>query len=391
MNYKNFSYKIYQLKQEENFQAILELLDRYQTEFYQEIQNDKFTIFHILSALRKTGNSNLADKFIEQFQIKFDEEIVLNSYAWNIYENIKNNFINLKQIQSILKLLFQQNSHYSYTIISNILRVGLQKIKNPIFLDFFDKDKLSTTPHKYQNKLFASDKEKWYLAKTKQLFNEKKFQECYNLSKEALEKIVKFSSFNNIWIARRIALSLAHLGDIETAISQLEEIYSKKREWFILGEIAELYYKKGDKEKSFKLAIEAINSNTKLEFKLAIVKLLSQLTDEKISKKHLLLIKKIKEKNGWRISEECQNLEDNVEFSILKKELFQFWKNSLPKDRFQKGVVIKILHDNERGIDGFIKGDKKDYYFKTKKRVQKGDKVEFEIIEEKKAKILKTL
>ena len=389
MNYKNFSYKIYELKQIQNFNEILTLLDEYKSEFFDEISKDKFVISNILMALRKTNNSNLANRFINEFNISFNEEMVLNGYGWCVYDNIKNKNFNLDEIKYILSLLFQTNSNYSYNIISNILRIGLKNIENPIFLDFFDKDKLSTTKQTYQGKTLPSDLEKWYLSKTKQLFNEKKYQECFDLSNEALEKIEKFSNFNDIWLARRIALSLANLGEFDEAIQKLEKIYSTKKEWFILAEIAELYYKKGDLKKAFELAIIAVNSNTKLEFKLGIIALLSKLTDKNLSKKHLLLIKKIKQQNNWKLSDELQNLDDEVDFNILKKELTKFWNNNLPKDLFKEGIIIKILHDNERGVVGFVKGDK-DYYFSTKKRLKLNNKVLFEVINDK-AKIIKLL
>ena len=389
MNYKNFSYKIYEQKQLQNFSGILALLDEYKSEFYQEISKDKFVISHILTALRKTNNAHLAPQFIKEFNISFDEEMVLNSYGWCVYDNIKNKNFNLDEVKYILSLLFQTNSNYSYNVISNILRIGLSNIDNPIFLDFFDKNKLSISKQNYQGKILPSDLEKWYLAKTKQLFNEKKYQECFKLSNEALEKIENFSNFNDIWIARRIALSLANLGKLDEAIQKLETIYSTKKEWFILAEIAELYYKKGDLNKAFELAIIAINSNTKLEFKIGIITLLSKLTDENLSKKHLLLIKYIKQKNNWKLSNELQNINEDIDFNTLKKELFSFWRDNLPKDLFKEGVITKILHDNERGIVGFLKADK-DYYFSTKKRVKQGNKVVFEIVNDR-AKIIKIL
>jgi len=391
MNYKNFSYEIYQLKQAQKFNEILELLDNNKQKFFNEIKQDKFVISNILTSLRKTNNSNLADRFIDEFQINFDEELVLNAYGWCLFENIKNKNINLFKIEKTLNLLFQTNSNYSYNVITNILRIGIKNIENPSFLDFFNKEKLSLTPQIFNSKEYASDKEKWYSQKTKQLINMKNYQECYELSKEALESINKFHNFNEIWFTRRMALSLGKLGNLDEAISSLEKIYKKKREWYILGEIAELYLQKGDKEKSFELAISAINSRVPLEFKLGVISLLSKLVDEKMALKHLLLIKKIKQEKGYKIQNEIlEKVGDfDMDFKVLKKELGKFWRDNLPKDIFKTGVITKILHDNERGIVGFIKSDK-DYYFSTKLKVKIDDKVEFELINEK-AKITKIL
>ena len=56
-----------------------------------------------------------------------------------------------------------------------------------------------------------------------------KFQECYDVSKLALETFEKFHYSNDIWFARRIALSKKNLGNSEDAIKELQQILRKKK------------------------------------------------------------------------------------------------------------------------------------------------------------------
>lgn len=91
------------------------------------------------------------------------------------------------------------------------------------------------------------------------------------------------------------------------------------------------------------------------------------------------------------------------EFKNLKNELQRYWESFAPsKAKTQsrpillsdskpnmgkrlEGEVIKILHDNERGKDGFIKSKGKEHYFYVNtnfpqvSKIKLGVKVSFEI------------
>ena len=108
-----------------------------------------------------------------------------------------------------------------------------------------------------------------------------KFQECYDVSKLALETFEKFHYSNDIWFARRIALSKKNLGNPEDAIKELQQILRKKKEWFIQKELAELYKEEGKNDKAFDLAIDAINNFGDLEFKIDLLYLLGELLKAK--------------------------------------------------------------------------------------------------------------
>ena len=71
-----------------------------------------------------------------------------------------------------------------------------------------------------------------------------------------------------------------------------------------------------------------------------------------------------------------------MEYDELKKELIKYW-DSLSD--LESGEVVKILHKNERGVNGFIKSNKGEFYFsipakiKISKFIEIGSKVLFEI------------
>ena len=383
MNYKEFSIKIYNLKKEGKFNEILTFLKA--NNF--DIKEDKFVISNILMALRKTDNSKLVDTFIQEYNIDISiDEMVTNSYGWCIYDNLKNKFY--PEYQIISKLQFSKflnsNSKFSQMLLENIFKIGLKIIKdNRVLIDFlnlFNVDNLSNQEIVWQNRKLPSLQEKFYSSKSKVLFELQKYNECIEISQQALNKITKFHNNNDVWFARRIALSYKATGQIDEAIKLLKSLYQKKSEWFILKEIAELYLNI-DKNTAFEYAIKAINQKAPLDYKVGLITLIGKLcNDENLAKQHFAIVKEIYQKNNWKIKDKViENFNENVKVEI--KTLQNYWKSFLPK-----GVVVKILNNNEKGKNGFIKFENKDYYFVISKKtpfinkIDQGKKVFIEIV-----------
>lgn len=431
MNLYEFSKEISNLKKQRNYTQALQFFKENKQNFeIEEIKNNKWLISDIITCLRKTNQSKFIHIFLQNFNIQINEnteELILNAYGWCLYDNIKNKIYTKYQIienlQYPISLLSRINSDFSYTIISNILREGLKIAKEHQnqdynftnkFCDLFDRNILSIECSSFEingkMKEQTSDKEKWYSEKSKSLFELKRFQECFNISKEALENINNFHNNNDLWFARRIALSKKELGNIDEAIDDLEAIYKKKRDWFIQKEISELYFDKNDTDNAFKNAISAINNKGKLEFKIGLIFLLGRILKMKneldLAYQHFLLVKKVREENQWKLPDELiteiNSLEiyNEYETKQLIKYLNKYWTSFLPKKDIKQGKIKKILHDNERGKNGFIYcNDDKEYYFTIPSHINFIDKIKenvevlFEVVQLKdgkeKTKIIK--
>ena len=96
----------------------------------------------------------------------------------------------------------------------------------------------------------ASDKEKWYATKSKALFELRLFQECFDISEKALHEFNDFHYNNDLWFARRMALSKKSLGNLNEAINDLEKIFRRKKEWFIQKEIGDILLETGKIEEA---------------------------------------------------------------------------------------------------------------------------------------------
>ncbi|MFK7779981.1 MAG: hypothetical protein QM490_02440 [Candidatus Gracilibacteria bacterium] len=443
-DFHQFVNKVQEHKKSNQFQKALDYFKNEKVNFSSEqIASDKYLISNIIASLRKTNKSNFVNNLIATYKIIINEstdEILLNAYGWALYDISKNEVSNnnynkeklLQTIEYPIHLISLKNSNFSYSIISNIFRLVLKVEKHKLnqdwnfinnFCNLFNPEILNlecgTSEIRGKTTEFASDKENWYATKSKALFELNYFQECYETSKLAISNIDSFHYNNDLWFARRIALSKKALGNIHEAIEDLEQIYIKRKEWFIKKELADLYFETGDIKKAFEYSIDAICKNgfSKLEFKIGLILLLAKIlkiqNELDLSIKHFLLVKTIRDENGWKLPQELLDelnkvQSEQISSELLKKELTRYWKSFQPKlnssiknNNLQNGQIKIILNDNEKGKNGFLTSNKIDYYFLLPKHIEFLDKinintkVKFNIIKlddgKERAKILEVL
>lgn len=353
----DFSKKISQLNKEKKFKDSLEYFKKNKGEFTpEEISQNKYIVFDIVSALIEINRYDSIFDFIKQYNVTIDP----------------------KNFPFLLKK-FKNKPSVNWNTIN-------------YFCDLVSFDQLDTECKIYEVERkgarkpmeFASARENWFATKTKALFELKQYQECFELSKKALELFDKFHYSNEVWFARRIALSKKHLGKSEDALNELLQILKRKKEWFIQVEIAEIFKEKGDVDQAFKYAIDAINNFGELTYKVRLLEIIGDLLVEKKDKelafKHYSLAKLLRLENEWKVpgsllvsldKTSVKQINGN-EMSSLVKELKKYWNKFKIVDSINKedvsqlfsGKIIKIINNNERGIDGFIEySDNKSIYF----------------------------
>lgn len=363
MNLFDFSQSIKTLNKEKKFAEALQFFKDNKTAFTPEqIGLNKFIVYEMISALIETNRYDVIFAFIEQHNVvlapkdfgfllkKFKDKPSVN---WTVV----NKFCDLVSVEAL-------------ETECRTIEVERKGEKKPMEL--------------------ASDKENWYAFKTKSLFETGMYQECFEVSKQALEAFEKFHYSNDIWFARRIALSKKHLGNSDEALNELLKILRRKREWFIQSEVAQIYKENGDFEKAFKYAIEAINNFGDLEYKVGLLVLIADILEKKqeneLSFKHYMLSKLLRQQEEWKVPQTLDYALQNLGFAqipiehlpSLKRELKNYWNTFKPQhtrpitngnttnnNQQQTGKIDKILHNDEKGVDGFIKYDNnKSVYFR---------------------------
>ena len=464
----DFSQAISKLNKEKKFVETLKYFKENKTQFTTEqIASNDYLISAMLTALRQTGNFDNAFKFLELYKITIDEntkEIILTAYGWLLYSKFKaenqlnenhqleseifddeeieatsNHHYNkteiIQKIEYFLPLILKINNEFAYSVVSNLFTSVLKAEKKKPnanwklvsdICDLISPELLHTdcrtieVERKGQKKPMelASDKENWYAYKSKALMKLGIFQECYEVSKQALDLFEVFHYSNDIWFARRIALSKKNLGNSADAIAELQQVLRRKKEWFIQKELAALYQEAGDIEKAFNYAISAINNFGDLEYKVDLLFLLGELLKSKqendLAFKHFSLSQLIRIKEEWNIPSKLHSALSQFattaipvdKLQELKGELRKYWNSFNPQqstqgqntNQRQTGKIEKILHNDEKGADGFIKFDNnKSIYFRVNsteeiiKKLNVGLTVEFKLLpatEDKKEKAI---
>lgn len=378
-----FSQTIRNLNKEKKFSETLKFFKDNKTEFRPEdIGLNKFVVYEMISALIETNHYDVIFTFIEQHNVVLDEK----NFGYLLKKFKDKPSVNWAVVNKFCDLVsFNNLDTDCKTII--VERKGEKK---PMEL--------------------ASDKENWFAFKTKALFETQQYQECFELSKKALETFEKFHYSNEVWFARRIALSKKHLGNSEEALNELLQVLRRKKEWFIQNEVAEIYKENGDFDKAFKYAIEAINNFGDLEYKVGLLVLIANILEQKqekeLSFKHYMLSKLLRQQEEWKVPQTLDYALQNLGFAQtpleqlpnLKRELKNYWntfkqeqtksfdKTRTKENKNLEGEIVRILHDNERGKVGFIKSKGKEHYFSVNpnyhsiSKITVGTKLLFEIL-----------
>ena len=427
----------------------------------EQVSGNEYIVSDMISCLRYANRLDAGFQFLSIYEIEISaaqKERVINAYGWLLWAKYKSeneshtdpaaedDFFDdeeegpnsenldfnkselLEKVESLISIMDAFQGEFMATLSSNLFSVVLKsEKKKPApnwklvneFCKKVDREKLSKVCSVIQverkgqlkDMELASDFESWYAYKTKALTKMGEWQECFELSKEALERIEKFHYSNDVWFSRRVAMSKKNLGDTEDTIRELQSILRRKREWFIQKELAELYLEKGNIEQAFKQGIDAMNNFGPLEFKVDLLYFLGKIHQQQnkleLSFKHFSLSKLIREAEEWKIphklSVELQLL-SFPEIQItgingLKRNLQDYWSSfKLPVQQYKRlevtskpigsheGEITRILHDNERGKDGFIKSGGREHYFSVSAnyhsflKIAVGTKVGFEII-----------
>lgn len=386
MTLYDFSLKLKEFNQNNAFSECLNYFKDNETSFHpNQIRDNSYVVNDIISAYIGSNDYQSIFNFIEQYQVKLEPKnfpFLLKKFKdkptvnWNIVNQFCD-LVNVTDLDTSCKTI-------------ETIRKGVAK---PMEL--------------------ASAKENWFAYKTKALYEIQQYEACFNLSKIALETFDKFHYSNDIWFARRIALSKIQLGNTDEALNELLLILKKKREWFIESEIATIYKDKLEFEKALKYAISGLNNFGDIEYKVGLIELTAELllqkNDKNLAFKYFSFSKLLRTKMEWGIPNNLVislSQFDDEEIKVdklnsLKRELSVYWQSlnvlSLKpkKDKLKdtekiNGQVNKILHNDEKGMDGFITyGGRKSIYFSLRKdhslipKIKVGTNMNFNIILQK--------
>jgi hypothetical protein len=412
------------------------------------IKSDPYLVAFVMDIFRKSRHVERAIGFMKFLGIDVGvdcAEQIVNAYGWALYSKLKLEINDLEDDESeaafdslvldsegdensetvqthpsseALNLVYNSIEFYQkdskYSPFSKLFRLSLKyerKKPNPNwnwiiqFLSKVDRKKLTTACESFQFEKggktktveLASDVETWYSYYTLAALKRKSFDESLQISKEALFTIEKFHYNNDLWLARKIALCNKGLGNIEQAIDEMKRIESRKGEWFIQRELAELYLETSDIESAMSFAIKSALSFGDREKKDGLFFLIGQILTKRGDKvhafKHFQLSKLIRDDQGWSIPQKLKValMESEVigiesdDLNSLYKELLSFWKSNAPENPqtdFLNGEITRLNIEKEIGSI-LSKENSKSFFFRfkdfkgPKNKLIKGIRVKF--------------
>ena len=294
----------------------------------------------------------------------------LISYCWSIYKVRVKNFKDENELfdatDFICDLIPQANLNYKricpYTfsvfIVLELLYKRNEFYNLSYWLDKINPKLLDLKRTKKNGRFERSRKEAYYDYSSKSYLECAEWEQCIQISKEALETLRVFTFDGDTWHRWRIAKSLRQLNRIDEALAYLDEVVNVKNDWFIYREFAENYHMLNEDEKALKYVCEAVLTNDSIKSKVNLFHLAYEILDslnEDMAFRHLELYYLLKRENNAQIPEEIESLdidEDELDKGELINEIKNYWMNFKFKNQELKYGIITKFFDNKNY--GFI-------------------------------------
>src|SRR5690606_34351025 len=341
------------------------------------------------------------------FDKKPDFDANKNLYSWNLYKHKIKEAEDEEKLFSTANFIINNTRQERYSAYERTVLEVLKHLKNKPNTNYnqmlywtekldprlLSQDTFSFTDDNGRKRELASSLESWYQYRIKALFETKRYEECVQLTQEALSTIKTFHYNNDIWFRIKEAVSIAQLGNVDNALHKLKTIVLEKQHWTVYQELFHLYKQKEDFKKALEMGAFALLERSgefkhKIKLLLHMGDVLEKLENPKQALLHYCFVSELRSENNWPINKRIENrismlLGGKSAPKDIKPELIKIWKQikleSLPKGT---GRVKKIL---PKGNAGFIVSEEEeDLFFHLKnvkqKNIKVNSKVRFHII-----------
>lgn len=219
----------------------------------------------------------------------------------------------------------------------------------------------------------ASQREIFYKLKSDALLKTKNYEDCILCCNEAMETLEQFHYSNDIWFARKIAIALGALGNIDEAIKNLEKLIVISDKWFLSYEIGKLYHQLNQPLRALEYMLRAACTKDPEKMKVSLIEslgdLLNELDEKSFAQDNFLFARQIRLNNDWAVQYKL-NQKIVVEREVNFKDIRNSWIHRLYQLVGSKQGKVNKLFPNKTG--GFIQADKS-YYFQLKNFFGKSD------------------
>ena len=380
--------------------------------FYSEMyhnhidQCNEWDIWGYAFCLYKLKRYNESLAICEEFYKKNKSFGYINHlYAWNLYYvKIKNSSEDKNAITTLGEFILDligNDKKYSpyYLVIFEILDklndYGNKYLKSmEYWLKKLDADNLSDKAYSFtdkrgKNKEIASDLEKYYMYKIQINFFLGNYSDCIHTIEEAFRKLNNLHYSNRLWFERRMAQSMAKLNQTDEAIKKYKKIIQTKQDWFLLGELGEIYLQTKDYDNAKKYLLKAALTRGDFDKKVNLFKTIAYLYDEinnrEFYEKLMKTVYAIRNKNNWKIPAYLEQFVTHKDYNTIKNETLSLLQDEYETiEPYHKGTISKIL---PHGKAGFIRSNNNKFYYfrmndvKNKDKISENANVKYHLVE----------
>lgn len=241
----------------------------------------------------------------------------------------------------VLDYLYKQHEYYNISYWADKLNHDLLDVKRGNFKGRFSR----------------SRKEKYYDYLSKSHLECAEWEDCIEISTEALQTLNVFTNNGDVWHHWRIAKSLKELNQVEDALAHLEEVIKVKNDWFVYKEFIEDYYLLGNIDKALEYVCDAVLTDDPDKLKVNLYYLVYKLLNESnpdIAFKHAEAYYMIKLESNSEIAQDIEELyidEDVLDKDDLINEIKSYWEDfKYQNQELQYGTVTKYFDDKNFGF-----------------------------------------
>ncbi len=287
---------------------------------------------------RKMGSLSMAEQIIRDVLQKFSgDKWVVSEFGWVLYDKEIKPGLEEKDLG---KVLHSANEIWQYNptdllldkLVMAVSKVAAKCGKWDVVLEWTGRvqaGQLDSKAIEFEGKRGMSDRELWYIRRSRALLELGQYDEARRMAKEGLQE------FNNeLYLARNAALALAEYGDIAGGARELRLLLNHPRaDAYLKADLGELEFRQGNLDEANRLLCEAVlkpqGDQYKLGYFLTMAEIYLSMEKPVAAAESIALAKAVRQKEDWSIPAKLNQLEQETIKKLSTQG--QAWP-SLPQD-----------------------------------------------------------
>lgn len=271
--------------------------------------------------LRKLQQFERAESIAREALKKYPKDkYVVSEFGWVLYEKEIKPAIDENDLG---KVLHTANEIWQYNptdlllnkLILAVMKIAKKRGKWEVVLEWSSRvnpDLLDITPFEFEGKRGMSDREIWYIGRSRAMYELEQFDQARHLAQKGL---IEFPG--ELFLARTAALALAGSGDVGGGTTELRRLLNHpKADAYLKADLGELEFQLGNLKEAHRLLCEAVLNPQGEQYKLGYFVTLAKISLAEqqpiAAAESIALAKAIRQQEDWSIPTELSLVEQET-------------------------------------------------------------------------------